>query len=221
MVATPLIAVFLDVRLAILLTLLPTIGINLASIWGSDDYKSSLREYGVLFVFTLIGSIMGAYMLATLDPSPFRLALASLIFLYLWTTYSGRPWTILVSASPFLVMAGFGFVSGISAGITNVMIAILIVYFLSLEISKSRMIPVVNTCFLIGKVTQIVVLSAAGITTMGMLIQTTPLAVCAIAGLRLGRKFGDNIDPVIYKKTLYGLLAILAIILILQFANEI
>ena len=90
MVATPMLAVSFDVRTAILITLLPTVAVNLVSIWHSRDSFNETRQFLPLAGFTLIGSVFGAYLLATSDPDPFRLVLASLILLYLWTSHASR-----------------------------------------------------------------------------------------------------------------------------------
>ena len=220
MVATPLIAVFLDVRLAILITLLPTITVNIASILGGTDYRSSLSRFWLLFTFVLVGSIAGSLMLAYLDPSPFRLALALLILLYLWVTLTGKLSAGWVGSANNIAMVGFGLVAGISGGITNVMIAILLIYFLSLQMPKSSMVPVINTCFLIGKLSQITILSAAGMVSLMLAVQTVPLAVVALAALFAGQKLGKAIDNERYTRIVYGLLFLLAIILLLQFFHD-
>jgi len=220
MIATPLIAIFLDVRLAILVTLLPTVTVNLASIWGGFDYRNSLNTYRVLFLSAFVGSLLGSYMLATMDPSPFRLILALLILSYLWTTFSGNSTGAWIPKKGLMTMAAFGFASGVSAGITNVMVAILIVYFLSLNMEKNRMIPILNTCFLIGKLTQILVLSVTGFVGWTLLFQTLPLALTAFLALIMGKRLGQHMDAEMYRKILYGLLGILAAILIYQFFTD-
>ena len=217
MIATPLIAIFLDVRLAILVTLLPTVTVNVASIWGGFDYRNSLSTYRVLFLSAFLGSLVGSYMLATMDPSPFRLVLALLILSYLWTTYSGNSSSAWVPQKGWVTMAAFGFAAGVSAGITNVMVAILIVYFLSINMEKNRMIPILNTCFLIGKLTQITVLSLAGIVGWTLLLQTLPLALSSYLALIIGKKLGQHLDAEMYRKILNVLLAILATTLMYQF----
>lgn len=221
MIATPLIAIFLDVRLAILITLLPTVSVNVASIWGGFDYFSSLKKYRLLFLATLAGSLLGSLMLATLDPAPFRLVLALLILSYLWTTIRGSQTISWISEGSVPAMLLFGFVAGVSGGITNVMVAVLIVYFLSINMQRNRMVPLLNTCFLIGKVTQILVLSAAGLVNIPLLIQTLPMAALALAMLLLGKKIAKVINAELYKKILYGLLAVLALILMYQFFIDI
>ncbi len=217
MVATPLIAIFLDVRLAILLTLLPTVSVNVLTIWGGTDQRESLREYAPMFGAVLCGSIVGAWMLATMDPSPFRLALAVLIVLYLWTAITGYRATRWIEPGKITVVVGFGLVAGVSGGITNVMVAILVIYFMSLEMPRSKMVPIFNTCFLIGKLSQMGVLALAGLVTFSLLGQTAPLAVAAVAGLLGGKRLGAMISVDFYRKVLHILLFVLAIILLAQF----
>ena len=217
MVATPMLAVFFDVRAAILITLLPTVAVNLASIWNSRASLDSIGRFSPLIGFVLAGSLTGAYILAIADPAPFRLALAALILLYLWTNVSGSLPRQLLTTNVMLAMALFGFAAGFAGGTTNVMVAILIIFFLSLEIPRSSMVPVLNACFLTGKVSQIAVLSLAGLVSLSLLYETLPLALVAVLALQLGQLIHKKIALGIYRRMLHGLLVLLAIILIAQF----
>lgn len=221
MVATPIVAVTLDVRTAIILTLLPTITVNIASIVGSKGYGDSLRRYRVLIGAVIVGSVLGAWILAIADPSPFRLALALLVLLFLWTSHAQRLPRELFRAQPLAAMLTLGVAAGISAGTTNVMVAVLIIYFLALDVARSQMVPVLNTCFMIGKVSQIVILSLAGFVTLTAALETTPLAVTALVSLLIGQRLRDHIPVETYRKLLHVLLAILALILLVQFGNDI
>ncbi len=217
MVATPLIAVFLDVRLAILMTLVPTVAVNVVTIAGGTDQMRSIKDYAPMFVGAIAGSIIGAWMLATMDPSPFRLALALLIILYLFTGIKSSKYTEWLPHYNKTVMCGFGVAAGISGGITNVMVAILIIYFLSQSMTRSKMVPIFNICFLIGKVIQLVVLSFAGWVNSSLIYQSVLPAIAATGGLWVGMKIGSHISKEIYRKILHVLLVFLAIVLIGQF----
>lgn len=217
MVATPMLAVFFDVRSAILITLLPTVAVNIASLWNSRRSLTSVKRFLPLTGFVLFGSIVGAYILVSVDPDPFRLVLAGLILLYLWTNLSGRIPRQWIDANLFIAMGLFGILAGLAAGITNVMVAILIIFFLSLEIPRVAMVPVLNTCFLIGKMSQIVVLSVAGLASFALFYETMPLAATAVIALLFGQKLRDKIAFDVYRKILHGLLVVLAVILIVQF----
>ena len=218
MVATPMLATMTDVRSAILITLLPTMAVNIASIANNRASLESTRQFLPLVAFTLAGSIAGAAVLATTDPAPFRILLASLILLYLWNGLRiPRQW-LLDNALP--AMAIFGILAGLSAGTTNVMVAILIVYFLSLDTPRSTMVPTLNSCFLVGKMSQIVVLSLAGLVSLRLVLETAPLALAAVAALLLGQRLQTRIEVATYQGILRKLLLVMALILIYQFLDE-
>jgi len=119
-----------------------------------------------------------------------------------------------------LAMAVFGIIAGISAGTTNVMVAVLIIYFISLDTPRSTLVPALNSCFLVGKMSQIVVLSIAGLVSISLLLETAPLAVAAVAALLLGQRLQPRIQVNTYQAILRKLLLLLAIILIYQFLSE-
>lgn len=219
MVATPMLAVSFDVRTAILITLLPTVAVNLVSIWHSRESLNEVRRFLPLTGFTLIGSVIGAYILATSDPDPFRLVLASLILLYLWTSHTSQISFRWINNHQLVAMLVFGLLAGISGGVTNVMVAVLIIFFLSLDVQRKTMVPALNSCFLAGKVSQMVVLSVAGLLSLGLVLETIPLAVSAVSALMVGQSLREKIAVDIYRRVLQGLLVILAVVLILQFLD--
>lgn len=221
MIATPLIAVFLDVRLAILMTLVPTMTVNVATIAGGSDQMRSIKDYSPLFIGTIAGSIIGAWMLAVMDPAPFRLALAFLIILYLITGIKSPALAQWLPHHNQAVMCGFGLAAGISGGITNVMVAILIVYFLSQSMTRSKMLPIFNICFLLAKIIQMAILSFAGWVTLDLIYQSVLPAAAALGGLWAGMRIGRHASKENYMKMLHALLVILAIILIAQFTIDV
>lgn len=237
MVATPLIAVFLDVRVAILITLLPTAAVNVASIWAAKPTAALLRRYSVLAITSLVGAVLGSMVLAVSSAEPFKLLLALLILLFLYISARGisnsgisqrgnshegtssdsawgRNWFV---ANPLPAMVITGLLGGFSAGTTNVMVAILIIYFLALEVERREMVPAMNLCFLIGKVSQIVVFAVAGLVDFRLILTTTPLALIALAALWAGQKVSDKIPQDRYRRLLRYLLAVLAAVLLYQF----
>ncbi|MCP4493779.1 MAG: sulfite exporter TauE/SafE family protein [Gammaproteobacteria bacterium] len=217
MVATPMLAISFDVRTAILITLLPTVAVNLMSIWHSRDSVGEAYRFLPLIGFALLGSLAGAYLLANTDPDPFRLALAGLILFHLWNSQSGKLSFRGMAKHSFAAMVAFGLTAGLSGGSTNVMVAILIAFFLSLEVPRATMVPALNGCFLAGKLSQIVVFSMTGLVSLELLAETSPLAVAAVMALLVGQRLRENIEVKVYTQMLQLLLALLAIVLIVQF----
>ncbi len=220
MVATPIIAIFLDVRLAILITLLPTATVNLASLRGRPDYLQVLRRFAPLVLFSLLGALLGARLVAISDPAPFRLLLAALIVLFLWATYSGRLPREWLLGWPKLAMVSFGLLAGLSGGTTNVMVAVLLIYFLTLEVDRATLVPAMNTCFLVGKLSQIVIFWLSGLIGVGLMLQSIPFALLALGALLVGERMGARVEPQIYRKVLHVLLVVLAAILVWQYFTD-
>lgn len=218
MVATPILATMMDVRSAILITLLPTMAVNIASIINSKSSLRNTRQFWPLVFFTFAGSLAGTVVLAVLDPAPFRIVLAALILLYLWNNLRiPKQWLI---DNSMLAMVIFGLIAGLAAGTTNVMVAVLIIYFLSLETQRATMVPALNSCFLVGKASQIVVLAIAGLVGFRLMLETAPLALAAVIALQLGQRLRSRIDVATYQAILRKLLLVLAVILIYQFLSE-
>jgi len=218
MVATPMLATMMDVRSAILITLLPTMAVNIASIANNKTSLASTRPFLPLVLFALLGSIAGASVLAVTDPAPFRIVLAALILLYLWNGIRiPKQWLM---NNSLLAMAVFGLIAGVSAGTTNVMVAILIIYFMSLDTPRSTLVPALNSCFLVGKMSQIVMLAMAGLVSARLMLETAPLALAAVIALLLGQRLQPRIQVNTYQAILRKLLLLLAIVLIYQFFTE-
>ena len=219
LVSTPLIALMVDVRTAILLTLLPTVAVNVASIIGGKGYGDSLKRFWPLAVSALLSAMLGAWLLAWVDPHPFKLILALLILLFLWATYTQRVPTAFMACFPVTAMLVFGVASGFAAGTTNVMVAVLIIYFLAIDLPRPTMVPIMNTCFGAGKIAQLIVLSVAGLVSWSLVIHTLPLAVIAVGALTVGQRLSQRIPVATYKRVLHALLAVMAALLIYQFAT--
>jgi len=214
MVATPIIAIFVDVKVAILLTLLPTATVNVASVVSAVNVKSAVVKYQPLVLATLAGAVLGSLLLVWTDPAPFRLLLAALIILFLVTSYFNLRLKLVPST---MVMLAFGFCAGLSGGTTNVMVAVLIIYFLSANVQRAEMVPAMNMCFLVGKLSQIAVFLVIGVISFMWLIYTIPLAAVSFGALKVGQKHGSNVDVERYRQYLQIILLVLAVVLMYQF----
>ncbi len=217
LMATPLLALFVDVRSAILITLLPTVAVNVASILRGGQWRDSIGRYWPLGVYALIGSVVGTSFIVVSDPAPFKLLLAALIFLYLGSTRLANfkmPW---VTEHRGWSMMIFGLVAGVSAGSTNVMVPILIVFALEMGLRTTAMVQVFNMCFLAGKVAQMAVFAGTGLLGSQLLVSTAPLAVVALAALLVGMSLRRRISGDTYRTIIKWVLFSVALILVGQY----
>ena len=217
MVATPVIALFVDVRVAIFITLLPTVMVNLASVGANKNVQFVVVRYLPMALAAMLGSAIGSAILAISNAEVFRLLLAMLILAFLWTQHQKKlpdQW-LRINQLALLIMVGL--LAGFAGGTTNVMVAILLIYFLSAQVARAEMITAMNLCFLLGKLSQIAVFLFIGAMTLQMLLKTLPLALVALGSLLVGQSISQNIPQQRYQIWLRYFLVILACVLIIQF----
>lgn len=219
-VATPLLSLFVDVRSAVLITLLPTAAVNIVSIVRGGRWRQSLGRFWPLAVYSVVGSMAGTAFLIRIDPAPMKLALAGLILLYLAADRLGKLRMSWVAACPHRSMLLFGLLAGLCAGATNVMVPILIIFTLELGLAATAMVQVFNMCFLAGKLAQITVFGASGYLTTSVVGVSTPLAAVAVVALVAGMALRERIPTTTYRTLVKWVLFILAVVLVVQFTVE-
>jgi len=217
LVTTPLLSLLFDVRMAIILTLLPTIAVNLLMILRGGDWHLSLGRYWPLAAWAVVGSLIGTQLLISIDPEPFRLLLAAMILVYLNVERLGRFRLAWVRQHPPRAMFLFGITAGMLAGTVNVMVPILVIFALESGLAATAMIQVFNLCFLGGKLAQLSSLSGQGWIDAALLPVALLLAVAAVMALMLGMRLGRRIDQQTYRRWLRGGLWLAVPLLLVQF----
>ncbi len=220
LVSTPLLALVLDVRSAVLVTLLPTIAVNVASIAYGGAWRERIAAYWPLAAWALGAAVCGALLLTLFDPSPFKLVLAAVIFVYLNAErirFLPLDW---VNSYPQLGMAAFGILAGLSAGSVNVMVPILVIYALQRKLAREHMVAVFNLCFASGKVSQIAVFGGAGLLSGELLLATAAGALIALLALFAGFRLRARISAATYETILRRVLLVMALVLIGEFFWE-
>jgi hypothetical protein len=209
LLATPLLALGFDLRTAILLTLVPTVSINLISIVSERHWRSALQRYWPIPAFAIVGSVMGTQLLLAVEPEPFRLLLALVLIAYLVSDHLHR------GAQPVHVgelgQALFGLVLGLLAGVINIFAPLVVVFALYTQMPAGLMVATFNLCFITSKTGQILGFATAG----AFDIEIVRLALFALpailAALWLGIRVRRRIETGAYKRLLRGALWVIAL----------
>ena len=216
MLATPLLAMFTDVRSAILIILVPNLLINVVSVARGGKWRESIGRYWPIACYGVAGSIIGTQLLVVTDPEPYKLLLALMILVYLNIERIGirMQW---VRSYPRRAHAVFGLTGGFLAGTVNVMVPALIIFALEAGLTSTVAVQVFNFCFFFGKVAQGVVFHRAGMFDGQVLLATLPLAGVSLLSLLLGMGLRKRIDADTYRRWLKKVLLVIALLLVFQF----
>lgn len=214
LLSTPLLVLGLEIRSAILLTLIPTVTINFFSILSETEWKAAIRRFWPIPTLTIVGSFLGTQLLLTTDPAPYRLLLAIVVIAYLLS--ERLPKTEKERHVPAWGLALFGLVLGLLAGVVNVFAPLIIIFALETRMKPELMVTTFNISFLTSKSGQI-----AGFISQGAFhgpevtfaLLSLPLVIaCVWLGIRLRKR----IDVESYKRLLRLVLWVVAVYLIIQ-----
>lgn len=215
MLSTPLLAMVTDMKTAILYIAIPTLLINLISIFSEGEFLKALKRFFPLAIIGMIGSAIGTQILIYSNSEIFKLLLAISIFLYLFIQKFKIEMLWIQKRKTFSMIV-FGLVAGIIGGLTNVMASILIIYSLESKHTKKEIIQSTNLCFLFGKIIQIILFSIHGSFNQELLFTSFSSLVVVIIAMFLGLKIKNIIPQEIYRKVIKVVLFIIACFLVIQ-----
>ncbi len=196
LVTTTGLASLYSFQTAIIFSLFPSLALN-AMTWliGNGTIRHNfvyyLRNYWLLAVMSLLGSVIGAKLILWMDSAYLQIMLSMVIAFYviksLLTSRSGKV-IKLPATKPVLIATGL--IAGIVGGATNAMSSVLMMYLLSMSDDKDTIAKVGNMCYLLGKLAQIFVLyqpiKALSTGEWGLIVVLTLVSmVFLLMGIRL------------------------------------
>ncbi len=217
LVATPIIALAIDVRTAIIILLIPTMTVNITSIISGGRFMDVVKRFWFILIFIGIGSYIGTTMLVLFDPNPFRLLLALVILFYLYTRDTSSLNWAFVRKHPTVSGAGVGSAAGLLAGTVNITMPPLIIYFTEMRLKPLQIIQILNVCFFMGKISQTGTFIAHDALDLQTVLISIPFSVVAIVILKYGITIRNRIDAETYRRWLMTALKIIAFVLVVQF----
>jgi hypothetical protein len=216
-VATPLIALVADMRTAIVAVLLPTLATICVALFASGPLKATLARFWFMPLYAMTGAAVGTSIFVAAPQAPYTLVLALLTLFYLSLDYWGRADWPVVRRHERAFAPLSGFTSGIFEGTANVAAPPLIIYYLALGLTPVMLVQALNICFLVGKTTQLTVLTTRGGVGLEEWLATIPLAVIGVAGSITGVRIRNRIDAGTFRVWVKRALLVIALGLIAQY----
>ena len=220
LISTPLIAFFIDIKTAVLITVVPNIAVNLLSVVRGGNWRESIGRYWPMAVWVGLGTIIGTHFLLVASPELLQILLAAMIVVFLLQERIRQLDLTWIRRHPAASGAAFGVLAGLFSGAVNVSAPPLVIYFMMLELPPLALTQMLNLCFIAGKTIQAATLSVSGPGSLPLLTASLPLTVVAIAALLVGTQLQKRLSPHIYSKILRATLAAFVVLLSAQAAIE-
>jgi uncharacterized membrane protein YfcA len=219
-VATPLVALVVDIKSAIAVLAPLTLIVVVLSALRGGSLRAAARGYWFLPLAIALGAVVGTGVLLAAPPEPFIVVLATVILLYLNIDRLERGASPAVQRLRVPFGVAFGLTAGIFEAVANVAGPILLIYFMLLGLAPAQIVQTLNLCFTFGKASQVATWVSSGALSARLWGAVAMLVVPSVAALYIGMRIRDRIDAATYRRWLRRALFAMALLLIGQFLKS-
>lgn len=217
MVATPIFALVLGFREAVVSLVIPTVLVTVGIVWANRNVmtlRDQIRSEWPIWLTMPIGVVVGVQAMFWLDPRVLMIGLAVVITGYLIIQRGKPAGSAWFKNNQSWLSFVFGFIAGFTEGSVNVAGPVFLIYYLLLDMPVQRMIATVSYFFLAGKSIQTGLLFMRGQIDWSIVWFAIPLTIVGTLGLFLGLYWRKKYDPARYRTwLLYTLWVVVAILL--------
>ena len=215
LIATPTVALLLDIRIAITILIIPNIVMDIAQIFRGGFPIEILRRFGWFSLATLIGVFLGTKLLVTLPLWLLNLCLGVMVLVFVLSNWLRLEFTISRGLEKKLVLPA-GLVSGFLNGMTNAAGPALAIYLYSLKLTKKEFIKSIAMIFIITKLSQLLAVSTWNLFNWMTLSLSLGVTLFVLLGFYGGLKIQDRINQQTFSRGLVVLLFVVGLTLILR-----
>jgi len=203
-----ILAMFMDLKLAIPLVFLPSLCSNIIVMVQAGRFFEALRRFWPLFLSALPGLVIGILLLSHSSSEGPRALLGVVMLSYgIWALkneivpISGR--------QEKLLLAPVGFVSGIVNGVTGSQLMPIMPFLLSVKMERDIFIQTINCAFTLNTLVMLAGLGKLGLVTLPVLYLSGAGIIPVALGIFLGGLLRKRVTDVIYRKAVLVLLVIM------------
>jgi uncharacterized membrane protein YfcA len=215
LIATPTVALLLDIRIAIAILILPNLIMDVTQIFRGGFPFEVVRRFPWFLLVTIIGVFVGTRLLVTLPLWVLNLCLGVIVLIFIISNWLRFEIEISPRLEKILALP-VGFVSGFLNGMTNAAGPALAIYLYSLRLQKRDFIKTIATIFVITKLSQLVAVSTWNLFSRTTLYLSLGVTLFVLLGFYGGLKTQDRINQQTFTRGLLILLFVIGLTLILR-----
>jgi len=213
LIATPMVALLVDIRTAYVLLLAPNILMDVFQIARGGPPWRLWRRLGMVLAAIVPGVFLGTAVLLAVPERAVYVALAGMILLFLSTRRLGASLRVPARLEPGLG-AAVGLLGGTLNGLTNAVGPVAAVYLLALDLPKRDLVRGLASVFLTAKVSQLAAISGWGLYTGPLVLGSCALSLAALGAFWLGLRTQDRVRQETFRTIMSLLLFCMALFFI-------
>ncbi|MBI2161943.1 MAG: sulfite exporter TauE/SafE family protein [Candidatus Rokubacteria bacterium] len=213
--ATPLLSLFIDVKAAVVVLILPNIVMDGIQFARRGAPLATVRRFAILLVFGALGTVIGTRLLVALSSRTATLVLGAFLLVFVTLSVTGATPRVPARGERWLSPVA-GLVAGVVGGLTNVPGTPLVIYFQSLGMTKHEFVSSVAFTFVVYKLIQLGAVAYYGLLTWSLVGMSVMLVAVALTGFAFGLKVQDRLEARAFNRAVLGFLAALGLWLVIR-----
>lgn len=215
LIATPTVALLLDIRTAITILIIPNIVMDITQIFRGTFAPSLFRRFSWLLVLTVVGVFLGTKVLVTLPTPVLNLTLGVMVLVFVISTFFRFEFDISPQREKLLSPAA-GFAAGFLNGMTNAAGPALAIYLYSLKLAKTEFVKSIATIFMVTKVSQLIAVSTWNLFNFWTLRLSLLVTLLCLIGFYAGLKTQDRVNQRTFNRGVLTLLSVIGVTLVVR-----
>ncbi|MGH7827571.1 MAG: sulfite exporter TauE/SafE family protein [Candidatus Binatia bacterium] len=215
MIATPMVALLLDIRTAITILIIPNIVMDVAQVFRGGFPYAVWQRFHWLLVLMIIGVFLGTKVLVMLPLWVLNFCLGVMVLVFVLSNLLRFDFKI-SSRAESLLSPAVGLLSGFLNGMTNAAGPSLAIYLYSLKLEKKDFIKTIATIFVLTKASQLVAVSTWNLFGWATLVLTLEVTLFILAGFYAGLKTQDRVNQRTFNRGLLVLLSVIGATLLVR-----
>jgi uncharacterized protein len=219
LIATPMLALLLDIRTAVVVLILPNILMDSAQTLRDGWPSEVLRRFSSLIIPTIVGVFLGTTVLVKTPLWILNFSLGVMVIVFVVSNLLKFDFIVTPRAEKILSPIS-GFISGFLNGMTNAAGPTLAIYLYSLKLEKRAFVKTIATIFMVTKLSQLVAVSTWNLFNWETITLSVQVLLFTLAGFYAGIKAQDRVNQRNFNRGLLALLSLIGVTLILRAVTQ-
>jgi uncharacterized protein len=215
LIATPMVALLLDIRTAVTVLILPNLFMDSAQVMRDGLPYEVFRRFKALIVPTVIGVFLGTMVLVKLPLWILNVCLGVMVLVFVISNLFKIDFSVSARNEKILSPI-FGFVSGFLNGMTNAAGPTLAIYFYSLKLEKRSFVKSIATIFVTTKLSQLIAISTWNLFNWYTIKLSLLVLLLTLAGFYAGIRTQDRVNQKSFNRGLLALLSVVGVTLLVR-----
>jgi uncharacterized protein len=215
LIATPMIALLLDIRTAVAILILPNLFMDSAQVIRDGFPFEIIRRFKALIAPTIVGVFLGTMVLVKTPLWALNFCLGVMVLAFVVSNLLKFDFTVSVQREQFLSPI-IGLLSGFLNGVTNAAGPALAIYLYSLKLEKRTFVKSIATIFITTKLSQLVAVSTWNLFNWPTIKLSLLVLLFSLAGFYAGIKAQDRVNQQTFNRGLLALLSVIGALLIVR-----